>query len=195
MIILILSSCGKFTIKTEVNNTSNNSFQTTNTEKITFGFNVGEKCYSRNINLIDNNAKDTGEVFSLAKNKVKVSVINLWGYWCTPCKEELPGFINVYNDITAKYGDVIEMVAIHQGTTFLKDDDYEQVSDYIKDQNASIKWGYDDASDSYFKMLGGTSIYPITIVVDGDGIVRLNRVGKLSESELLKVVEDILSNK
>lgn len=87
------------------------------------------------------------------------------------------------------------MVAIHQGTTFLSDYDLEQASDYIKDQNAPIKWGHDDTSDSYFKMLGGTSIYPITIVVDGDGIVRLNRVGKLSEAELLKVVEDILSNK
>lgn len=162
---------------------------------ITFGFNVGEKCYSKNINLIDQNAKETGEIFSLAQNKGKVSVINFWGYWCTPCKEELPGFINVYKDITAKYGDVLDMVAIHQGTTFLSDYDLEQASDYIKDQNAPIKWGHDDASDSYFKMLGGTSIYPITIVVDGDGIVRLNRVGKLSEAELLKVVEDILSNK
>ena len=102
IISLILSSCEKIIIKTGINNTSDKSFQLTDVETtiigsanqgITFGFNVGEKCYSKNINLIDQNAKETGEIFSLAQNKGKVSVINFWGYWCTPCKEELPGFI------------------------------------------------------------------------------------------------------
>ena len=158
------------------------------------GFNVGEMCYGSDIKLVNKKGKETGEVFNVLNNTGKISVINFWGYWCTPCKEELPGFINVYNSIKSKYGDVIDMVAIHQGTTYLTDYDLEEASDYMSDLDAPIKWGHDDENDSYFKMLGGTSIYPITLVIDGDGIVRLNRTGKLQEAELERIIEEIISS-
>lgn len=150
----------------------------------TLGYNVGDICYSKDITIIDEKGKDTGEYFNLNNNKGKVSVINFWGYWCTPCKEELPGFDTVYKEVLEEYGDVLDMIAIHQGSTFLTDYDKECATDYIHDTKASFKWGYDDSNDSYFKNLGGTSAYPITIVVNGEGRVVLHRVGKLTESEL-----------
>lgn len=102
-------------------------------------FSTGGVCQSKNITIIDSKGNPTGELFNVSDNAGKVSIINFWGYWCTPCKEELPVFDKVYKEIITEFGDIIEMIAIHQGATFLTENDKEGIIDYMNDLNASFK--------------------------------------------------------
>lgn len=157
----------------------------------TIGNNVGDYCYTRDITtlkLSDNTLVDD-TVFNVSNNKGKITVINFWGYWCTPCKQELPHF----NQIQEEYKDNVTIIAIHQGSTYLNDDDKKQAYDYIEsNSDYSILWGYDDASDNYYSMLGGTSTYPISIIVDQNGYVSFTRIGSLSYDELKNEITKLL---
>lgn len=161
------------------------------------GNQVGNYCYTRDITTLkqENGTLVDDYVFNLSKNKGKVTIINFWGYWCTPCKQELPYF----NQIQEKYKDDVTVIAIHQGSTFKTGNKMEtynvsQTYDFINsNSNFSILWGYDDTDDSYYSMLGGSSTYPISIIVDQNGIVAFTRIGSLSYDELDTQVSKLLA--
>lgn len=157
----------------------------------TIGYNVGDYCYTRDITTlkISDNTLVDDTVFNVSNNKGKITVINFWGYWCTPCKQELPHF----NQIQEEYKDDVTIIAIHQGSRYLNDDDKKDAYDYIEsNSDYSILWGYDDASDTYYSMLGGTSTYPISIIVDQNGYVSFTRIGSLSYDELKNEITKLL---
>ena len=160
-------------------------------EGYTVGNNVGNICYIKDIETIklENNTLVANSTFNALEDNGKIKVINFWGYWCTPCKAELPGF----NTVASKYLDSVEVVAIHQGSTYLTNDDIAEAYDYInKHSDYVITWAHDDSRDSYYKMLGGKDSYPITIIVDQNGFISFTRTGKLEESELEEQIKKLL---
>ncbi|HEY3869898.1 MAG TPA: TlpA disulfide reductase family protein, partial [Actinocrinis sp.] len=44
----------------------------------------------------------TGSHFALAQDKGHITVINVWGSWCTPCRVEGPGLETAYQAYQAK---------------------------------------------------------------------------------------------
>ncbi len=155
------------------------------------GVEIGNLCYERDIETIkiENGTLVKNSVFNIL-NDNKVKIINFWGYWCTPCKAELIEL----NDTVKKYGDKVEFIAIHQGTTYLTDDDIEEAYDYINRYPDMVyTWGHDDENDSYYKMLGGKSSYPMSIILDGDGIVKFTRQGALKSEELDQILSELTS--
>ncbi len=159
---------------------------------INIGNQVGDLCYERDIETlkIENGTLVKDSTFNILNNK-KIKIINFWGWWCTPCKSEL-----IYlNDVVKKYSDQVEFIAIHQGTTYKSDDDVAEAYDYInKHPNLVYTWGHDDLNDSYYTMLGGKNSYPMTVIVDGDCIVRFTRQGALEEDKLDEILKE-LTNK
>ena len=158
---------------------------------ISIGANVGSLCFERDIETvkIENGTLVADSTFNVL-NDSKVKIINFWGYWCTPCKGELIAL----NDVIKKYGDKVEFIAIHQGTTFLTDDDIEEAYDFINRHPEMVyTWAHDDQNDSYYQMLGGRDSYPMSVIVDGDGIVRFTRQGALQEEELDNLLAELTS--
>jgi thiol-disulfide isomerase/thioredoxin len=43
-----------------------------------------------------------GEIFTLSEHRGKVIVLNIWGTWCGPCINEIPGFIDLQNEFKDK---------------------------------------------------------------------------------------------
>lgn len=151
------------------------------------GNQVGQYCYTRNITTlkIEDGTLVDDKVFNVKNNHGKITIINFWGYWCTPCKQELPFF----NQIQEEYKDSVTVIAIHQGSTFKTGNKMEsyhinEAYKYINNNNFSILWGYDDVADTYYSMLGGESTYPISLIVDQNGDVAFVRIGSLSYEEL-----------
>lgn len=147
------------------------------------GNQVGNICYNKEINIIGSD-----EVFSVASNQGKIVVINFWYTSCGPCVQELPYFNNVYQ----KYSDDIVIIAIHEAEIYQNNP--EAVMDFINSQftDFTILFGYDDIDSPYYYMLGGKSAYPMTLIIDQEGIVTYNNPGSITENELENEIKKLL---
>ncbi len=140
------------------------------------GSEVGDLCYDLSVPLYG-----TEEAYTLSANRGRVTVINFWGVWCAPCKEELPAFAS----IAADYADRATVLAIHSAL------DAEQGPDYVARyyQGSRVLFGQDTPEDEFFTLLGGKDSYPITVVLDEAGFVLARFEGKVSYETLAALIE------
>lgn len=127
-----------------------------------------------------------GDRVSLAGLRGQVVVINVWGSWCTPCREEAPDLARLARETQS------------EGVQFLGVD--------TRDNKAAARAfvrNYEIPYPSLFdpdgkQMLALTGIIPIsavpsTIVIDPDGRVAARVVGKVSYATLRGLVTDVLA--
>ena len=150
---------------------------------LTVGNEVGNICINKDINLIGSN-----ETFSVAKNRGKITVINFWFTTCTPCVHELPFFDKVYKE----YSDEISVIAIHEANGYQNNPD--NVRNFVETQfeGFSIMFGYDDPNNPYYTLLGGLKAWPVTVIVDSDGIISKVNHGDMTEEQLRFEIEKLI---
>ena len=143
------------------------------------GNEVGYLCYTTDIPLVDSD-----EVFNARNNRGKITIINFWGTWCGPCKAELPDFDRIATD----YADEVTVVAIH--SDYLKG----TASEYIGANfpNSKMVFGVDEG-EAYYTMLGGEGSYPMTWILDADGVIVAKYVGAVHYEQLQEHIEAALS--
>lgn len=146
------------------------------------GYLPGNLCYNYTVPLFEGEGAAN---FKLARAG-KVTVINFWGTWCGPCKSELPHF----DELAREYGDEIVMVAIHSNQGISNAPAY--IAEHYAD--SPILFGFDNASSDCYLLLGGIGYYPMTLVLDENGIVVDTRIGALSKDELRAIIETALGN-
>ena len=106
-----------------------------------------------------------------------VSVVNVFGSWCIPCRVESPQLAAL-----AKTGVPVHAIAVHDSAdglaTFFRNygNPYRRIG-MDADGRAQIAWG--------------SSGVPETFVVDGRGIVRAQHIGAVSDDDLPGLVADI----
>ncbi len=120
-----------------------------------------------------------GASFHLADARGKVTVINLWATYCTPCKQELPFFSSLYK---AHEGD-IAMIAVHP--SLIADDP----RDYLADKDYAMPFATDD-NDTVMRIVGGTGTLPQTIVLNRRGEVVYNQIGSVTAEKLAALYEE-----
>lgn len=127
----------------------------------------------------------SGGTFSIEQTKGKITVLNFWGTWCTPCVQELPHF----NEIANEYKDSVAVAVIHSNL------DVETGGDYINETFPSTNMivPHDTQNDDYYITLGGTISYPMTVIIDEDGIIIFSKVGSVTYNELKSVIDSALS--
>lgn len=150
---------------------------------LTVGNEVGNICINKEIGII--NSTDT---FSVAENRGKVTIINFWYTTCTPCVQELPHFNSLYEE----YSDYVSVIAIHEASGYKNNPD--NVKKFIENQfeGFSILFGYDDPNDSYYTLLGGLKAWPVTVIVDQEGVITKVTHGSMTESELRAEIENLI---
>lgn len=106
--------------------------------------------------------------FNLYANRGRVTVVNFWATWCTPCVEEIPYF----NELAENYPE-LTVVAVHGSST-------RDVDSFISDKGwggYTLMFAQDDLDGTHcltFEAMGGTSMWPMTVIIDGDGKVIYN---------------------
>ena len=145
------------------------------------GNEIGNACVDQTVKLIDQTGV-TEQTFTLSQNMGKVTVINFWGVWCAPCKAELPHF----DAVATEYAGKATVLAMH--TLY----DSENADEYIAKNYPDTKMLFGLDADDYYTALGGTGTYPMTIVVNGDGIITARFERAVTHDELIAAVEDAM---
>ena len=156
---------------------------------ITRGNQVGELCYGEALQIItkDGILEETADPTQTGK----VTVINFWGTWCTPCCAELPFF----EQVAEEYGDDVSIFAIHSyllaedtASAYIAANYAESplnfLSDYAFDQTGS---------SGYYTTLGGRGTYPYTVVLDENGVITKIFVSSVTYDMLKSAVEEALN--
>ncbi len=155
--------------------------------KVEYGTSIGDACYSAELPIV------TGEGVSdktINPTKTgKITIINFWGTWCTPCVKELPYF----DQIASEYQDEITVVAIHSSLS--KETSPEFVKTHYPDSDLVFANDIPDENDmyngKYFLNLGGSDTYPYTVVIDQNGVIQEIFVKALHYEDLKGAVEKI----
>ena len=136
------------------------------------GYEIGNLCYSVDIPVVNTD----GEIFNISNTRGKLTVINFWNTGCQPCLEELPHF----DEFAKAHLDTVEIIAICSNF------DAEDVSDFVTENfdGYSLKFGLDLPGEAYFFQLGGKGTWPMTLVLDADGVVVYRAYEKVSYEKL-----------
>ena len=136
------------------------------------GSEVGQQLEDFSVTTFD------GSEFHLADTRGKVTFINLWATYCTPCVQELPEFEKLCE---AHEGD-IAMLAVHSSLT-----GEVEPQDYVASkgwENWAIPFTLDDDDDTLFGIVNGGATLPQTIVLNRFGEVIYNQVGSVTPEML-----------
>ena len=123
-----------------------------------------------------------GKKLSLADYKGKVILLDFWATWCTPCRAEIPHFV----EMQEKYGPQgFQVVGISM------DDDAKPVREFAREykMNYPIAVGDDKLAESFGGVLG----LPVNFIIDREGRIRSKYLGATDVSVFDKEVGDLLA--
>lgn len=141
------------------------------------GSEVGMRCPDFSVPLYGAD----GARFTLSEALGRPVVINFWATWCTPCVNELPHF----EAIAEKYGERIAMAVIHSE---LVTDDVEA---FLAQRALKLPFALDETGEA-IALLGGSTMLPMTVIVDADGTIVYNQVGSVTYELLESLIEPLL---
>ena len=120
----------------------------------------------------------------------KVTVINFWYTSCGPCVQELPHF----NQIASEYSGQINVFTVHRYDDDLMDGDaIAYVNTNYPDSEMIFLEDLENPVDGYYYAHGGMGTYPMTLVLDSNGIIVRKFVAKVSYDDLKAAVDTALA--
>ena len=127
--------------------------------------------------------KDTnGNIYSSAQLAGKPAVINFFATWCPPCREEIPGFVEVYNRHKEKG---FELIGISLDT-----DTRGNLPGFLMNNKIGYRILYGDLATA--RAYGGVSSIPTTFFVGKDGEIKNVHIGYLDKDAFDKEVMKLL---
>jgi thiol-disulfide isomerase/thioredoxin len=133
--------------------------------------------------------KDTDDKpVALADYKGKVTIVDVWGTWCPPCRAEIPHFVELYNGLKDKGLEIVGINCNEQGTTA---EIKETIKKFAKETKIPYKCVLND--DKTEAKIPGFLGYPTTLFLDRSGKVRMMFVGNPGKAKLEMVVNILLA--
>ncbi len=129
-----------------------------------------------------------GNTQNLASYKGKVVIVDIWGTWCPPCREEIPSFIKLQD----KFGDQgFQMLGLNYEKGNNEEDNIQLVVDYV--QKAGINYPCIMGDEETRSQVPDFGSFPTTMFIDKAGKVRLKAVGLHDYAYLDAIVSELLA--
>lgn len=127
-------------------------------------------------------ADTSGNRISSSLFSGKPVVINFFATWCPPCRQEIPGFVEVYN----KYrGSGFELVGIS-----LDSDTKRELPAFMMENGIGYRILMGDIATA--RAYGGVTTIPTTFFVGKDGRIRNVHVGYIDRDAFEREVQKLL---
>ncbi|WP_027094389.1 TlpA family protein disulfide reductase [Cohnella thermotolerans] len=120
--------------------------------------------------------------YKVGGKRDKALIINFWASWCGPCDMEAPDLIKLYD----KYKDRLDLYAVNE----TKYDTVRGAKDFVKEKELTFPVLMDKTGkvgDDY-KVYS----YPISFIVDRDGVVRHRIEGVQPIADWENMLKDVL---
>ncbi|MFD8394190.1 TlpA family protein disulfide reductase [Streptomyces sp. NPDC059680] len=131
-----------------------------------------------------------GRTLDVADYKGQVVVINVWGSWCGPCREEAQYFSKVSKQYDGKG---VRFVGINT-----RDTSTTPAVAFEKEHGISYPSLYDPTGRLMLRFKKGTlnpQLIPSTLVIDRHGKVAARALEALDDTALLKMLKPVLAEK
>ncbi|MBN2191006.1 MAG: redoxin domain-containing protein [Candidatus Aureabacteria bacterium] len=117
----------------------------------------------------------------LSENRGKVVILDFFATWCPPCKQEVPGFIDLYRKYKDKGLEIIA-VAVDKTSPY-------RINNFVKENDVNYPV-YLDSGD----LAGKYKIrsIPHTIFIDKSGSIVKTHIGYMSEDAFEKEIKSLL---
>lgn len=150
------------------------------------GNRVGDLCTDFTLDLYQG-----GGTYNLYGNRGKITLLNFWYVGCGPCEAEMP-YIGELS-LSEEYD--IDIITIH-GTSVRSADKFIVEQGW---NEYDIKWAQDIIENNVcqiFNKLCNAAVpaYPMTVILDEEGIIRYNSLAHFESYEQLKSVIDGIIN-
>jgi peroxiredoxin len=124
-----------------------------------------------------------GKTVSSADFKGKVVILDFWATWCSPCRAELPGFIELQKEhgkdglaiIGASVDGAAEIAAVKKFA-----------------EKFGVNYPVVLADEETVRAFGGVDAIPTTFVIDREGRIVSRHVGFAEKAELEKEIKRLL---
>jgi len=127
--------------------------------------------------------KDTnGNIYSSSQFTGKPTVINFFATWCPPCRNEIPGFVEVYNRHKAQG---LELIGISLDT-----DTRGELAGFIMANKIDYRILFGDLPTA--RAYGGVTTIPTTFFVGKDGEIKNIHVGYIDKDAFDQEVRKLL---
>lgn len=125
---------------------------------------------------------------SLADYKGKVVIVDIWGTWCPPCREEIPSFIKLQDSLGEKG---FQIVGLNYERGKDDEENLKLATAYAKKEgiNYPCLMGDEATRDQVPNFRG----FPTTLFIDKAGKVRMKAVGLHEYAFLEAVVNELLA--
>lgn len=125
-----------------------------------------------------------GNASSLEPWRGRVLVINFWGTWCPPCREEIPVFVRLQERHGARG---LQFIGIAL-------DQREKVVEFAQEFkiNYPLLMGGLETMELMRKTGNNAGVVPYTMVFDRDGSLVSREIGEVKESRVLELVTPLL---
>ena len=125
-----------------------------------------------------------GKSVKLSDYRGKAVLLNFWATWCSPCKVEMPWFV----DLQKKYGnDGLVVLGIA-----MDDSETPKIAQFASEMgvNYPVLLGTDKVSEQY----GNVEFLPTSFYIDRDGKIVGKGTGLLGRSEIEENVQKALAS-
>ncbi len=125
-----------------------------------------------------------GKIVKLSDYRGKAVLLNFWATWCSPCKVEMPWFV----DLQKKYGgDGLVVLGIA-----MDDTETDKIAQFASEMgvNYPVLLGTDKVSEQY----GNVEYLPTSFYIDREGKIVGKGTGLLGRAEIEENVQKALAS-